>query len=122
ILESVAEALPALELVAHEQANATHGALVWMGAPEDVDALRERFRDLRGPGGEWRLDVVHGAAVVSLVGLRLGAAEAARAERALEQAGIALVALRVTPSAIVLRVDTRQAEAAVRALHAQFLE
>jgi aspartokinase len=92
-----------------------------MGGEEDVVALQGRFRELRGPGGEWRLEVVHGAAFVSLVGLGLGATEAARAERALERAGVPLVALRVTASALVFRVDAMRAEDAVRALHAEFL-
>ena len=122
ILESVSEQFPALELVAHEQASDTHGAIVWMGEPADVVALQGRFRELRGPGGEWRLDVVHGSAFVSLIGLGLGATEAARAERALEKAGVALVALRVTAAALIFRVDTQRAEDAVRALHAEFLE
>jgi aspartokinase len=121
ILESVAEQFPALELVAHEQASESHGAIVWMGGEEDVVALQGRFRELRGPGGEWRLEVVHGAAFVSLVGLGLGAVEAARAERALEKSGVPLVALRVTASALVFRVDALRAEDAVRALHAEFL-
>src|SRR5580765_610453 len=76
----------------------------------------------RRQGREWRLDVVHDTAFVSLVGLGLGAAEAARAERALEKAGVPLVALRVTPSALVFRVANPQASDAVRALHAAFLE
>jgi aspartate kinase len=122
IVEAVAEQFPALELVAHEQADATHGAVVWMGSKDDVTALHAKFREVRGPGGEWRLDVVHDAAFVSLVGLGLGAAEAARAERALEKAGVALVALRVTPSALVFRVDNAQVAEAVRALHSAFLE
>ena len=122
ILEAVAEHFPALELVAHEQANATHGAIVWMGAREDVEALAGRFRELRGPGGEWRLDAVHGAGFVSLVGLGLGAEQAATAERALEKAGVGLVALRVTPAALVFRVESARVEDAVRALHAAFLE
>lgn len=121
ILESVAEQFPALELVAHEQATATHGALVWLGTREDVEALQSRFREVRGPGGEWRLDVVHGAAFVSLVGLGLGAREAARAERAMERASVPLVALRVTPAALVFRVDTPHVDDAVRALHAEFM-
>jgi aspartate kinase len=121
ILEAVAEQFPALELVAHEQASETHGALVWLGTRDDVEALQARFREVRGPGGEWRLDVVHGTAFVSLIGLGLGAAEAARAERALEKAGVPLVALRVTPAALVFRVDTRRVEDAVRALHKEFL-
>ena len=122
IVEAVAEQFPALELVAHEQADATHGAIVWLGTREDVEALRARFREVRGPGGEWRLDVVHDAAFVSLVGLGLGATEAAKAERALEKAGVPLVALRVTPAALIFRVDAKRCEAAVRALHAAFLE
>jgi aspartate kinase len=122
ILEAVAAEYPALELVAHEQADATHGALVWLGEKSDVESLQTRFREVRGPGGEWRLDVVHGAAFVSLVGLGLGVAEATRAERALEKAGAALVALRVTPSALVVRVDGARADDAVRALHREFLE
>jgi aspartate kinase len=121
ILESVAEHFPALELVAHEQASDTHGAIVWMGGEEDVLALQGRFRELRGPGGEWRLDVVHGSAFVSLIGLGLGAAEAARAERALEKSGVPLVALRVTAAALVFRVDSKRADEAVRALHAEFI-
>jgi aspartate kinase len=122
IVEAVAAQFPALELVAHEQVDATHGAIVWQGPREDVQALEKRFRDVRGPGGEWRLDVVHDAAFVSLVGLGLGALEAAKAERALERSGVPLVALRVTPAALVFRVANGRAEDAVRALHAAFLE
>ena len=117
ILETVAERFPALELVAHEQAGDEHSALVWVGSREDADALQSGFRELRGPGGEWRLDVQHGCAFVSLVGLGLGAAQAARAEAALEKAGVPLVALRVTPSALVIRVPNDRCETAVRALH-----
>ena len=120
ILESVSDQFPALELVAHEQATATHGAIVWMGPREAVLELQSRFRDLRGPGGEWRLDVVHDAAFVSLIGLGLGAPEAARAERSLEKAGVPLVALRVTPSALVFRVENARVDDAVRALHTEF--
>ena len=122
IVEAVAEQFPALELVAHEQADGTHGAIVWMGARDDVGALEKRFRDVRGPGGEWRLNVVHDTAFVSLVGLGLGAAEAARAERALEKSGVPMVALRVTPAALVFRVANAKVSEAVRALHAAFLE
>ena len=122
IVEAVSEQFPALELVAHEQADATHGAIVWMGAKDDVSALQAKFREVRGPGGEWRLDVVHDTAFVSLVGLGLGAPEAARAERALEKAGVPLVALRVTASALVFRVPNDRVNEAVRALHAAFLE
>jgi len=122
ILEAVSERFPALELVAHEQDGETHGALVWMGSREDAEALKAGFRELRGPGGEWRLDVSHDAAFVSLVGLGLGATEAAKAERALERSGVPLVALRVTPAALVFRVASARADDAVRALHAAFLE
>ncbi len=121
ILEAVAEQFPALELVAHEQATATHGALVWMGERHDVEELKERFRDVRGPGGEWRLDVVHDAAFVSLIGLGLGAPEAAKAERALEKASVPLVALRVTAAALVFRVPNDRVQDAVRALHGAFI-
>ncbi|MEY4070408.1 MAG: hypothetical protein RL721_1022 [Candidatus Eisenbacteria bacterium] len=122
ILEAVHERFPALELVAHEQATATHGALVWMGERHDVEELQRTFRELRGPGGEWRLDAVHDAAFVSLVGLGLGAREAAVAERALERVGVSLIALRVTPAALILRVPGDRIEDAVRTLHATFLE
>jgi aspartate kinase len=122
IIEAVAEELPELELIAHEQAGEVHGALVWTGSPEDAGTLEREFGRLRGPGGEWRVTVERDVAFVSAIGLGLGAAEAARAERALERAGIALVALRVTPAAIVLRVPNPRAGDAVRALHAVFLE
>ena len=117
ILETVAERFPALELIAHEQAGDEHAALVWVGPREDAEALQSGFRELRGPGGEWRLDVQHDCAFVSLVGLGLGAAEAARAEAALEKAGVPLVALRATTAALVIRVPNDRCETAVRALH-----
>jgi len=101
---------------------ATHGAIGWMGTKDDVAALEKKFREVRGPGGEWRLVVVHDTAFVSLVGLGLGAAGAALAERALEKAGVPLVALRVTPAALVFRVTNGQVNEAVRALHKAFLE
>jgi aspartokinase len=66
--------------------------------------------------------VEHDAGFVALVGLGLGAREAARAEAALERAGVLLVALRVMPTALVFRVAGERAEAAARALHAAFLE
>jgi aspartate kinase len=122
IIEAVAAAFPELELVAHEQAGDAHGALVWTGSPEDAAALEKDFGRLRGPGGEWRLSREPEVAFVSVIGLGLGALEAARAERALERAGIALIALRVTPTAIILRVPNPRTEDAVRALHAAFLE
>ncbi len=45
-----------------------------------------------------------------------------KAEIALERAGIPLVALRTTPSALIQRVANEGCEEAVRALHAAFLE
>ena len=122
ILETVAQAYPGLELVAHEQVSDAHSALVWIGAREDADELQGRFRELRGPGGEWTLTVQRDAAFVSLVGSGLGATEAARAEAALEKAGVPMLALRATPSALILRVDGGVVETAVRALHAAFME
>jgi aspartokinase len=122
IIEAVADAHPELELVAHEQDSDALAALVWIGEPDDVEALQKGFRALRGPGGEWKLMTEHGAAFVSLVGLGLGGREAARAEAALERAGVSLVALRVTPTALVFRLPGERAEAAARALHAAFLE
>ena len=122
ILESVAAEFPSLELVAHEQDTEAHGALVWIGTREDATALERDFRKLRGPGGEWRVSVTHGAAFVSLVGLGLGAREAARGEAAFERAGVPMVALRVTPTALIWRVASGDAPAATRALHGEFLE
>src|SRR5262249_10540222 len=122
ILESVEAEFPELELVAHEQASDAHGAIVWIGSREDVESLQRRFRELRGPGGEWKLAAEHDVAFVSLIGLGLGAREAAAAERALERAGVPLVALRATPTALVVRVRAERGEDAVRALHAAFLE
>jgi aspartate kinase len=122
IIEAVEAEYPELELVAHEQATDAHGAIVWMGGREDTEALEKGFRALRGPGGEWKLVVEHDAAFVSLVGLGLGAREAAAAERALEKAGVPLIALRTTPAALILRVPGARLEVAVQALHAEFLE
>jgi aspartate kinase len=122
IIEAVAEELPELELVAHEQMDDAHAALVWTGSREDAEELKARWNELRGPGGEWRLTVQHGAGFVSLVGLGLSAREGARAERVLERAHIPLHALRLTPTAIVLRVSSERVPEAVRALHAEFLE
>jgi aspartate kinase len=122
IIEAVATAFPEMELLAHEQTDGAHGALVWIGSRADVTALAADFRRLRGPGGEWKLTAHHGAAFVSVVGLGLGAAEVVRAEQALERAGVPLVALRTTPTALVLRVAGEQAQPAVRALHAAFFE
>jgi aspartate kinase len=122
IVAAVAEAYPELELVAHEQASDAHGVIVWIGGRADTAALKQGFGALRGPGGEWKLELQHGAAFVSLVGLGLGAAEAVRAEAALERAGVPLVALRVTPAAMIFRVPGERCHDAVRALHAEFLE
>jgi aspartate kinase len=121
IIERVAEAYPELELVAHEQDTESHGAIVWIGTREDVESLQGRFREVRGPGGEWRLAAEHGAAFVSVVGLSLGALEAARAEAALERAGVPLVALRTTPTALIFRVPDARCADAVRALHAEMV-
>jgi aspartate kinase len=122
ILESVAEAFPELELVAHEQHTDAHAALVWVGSAADAEALRSEFGRLRGPGGEWTLRVESDAAFVSLIGLGLSAREAASAEAALEKAGIRLTALRATPTALILRVPPEKLEEATRVLHAAFLE
>ena len=122
IMEIVAQTYPGLELIAHEPRSDTHSALVWIGPREDADELQLRFRELRGPGGEWALTVQRDAAFVSLVGSGLGAAEAARAEAVLEKTGVPMHALRATPSALVFRVEAMFLEAAVRALHAAFLE
>ena len=118
----MARAFPELELIAHEQATDAHGAIVWIGTRSDAEALRRGFRDLRGPGGEWKLQVDDGAAFVSVVGLGLGAQETVRAEQALERAGVPLVALRTTPTALIFRVPGERCAAAVQALHAAFLE
>jgi aspartate kinase len=122
ILETVANEWPELELVAHEQMDDAHAALVWSGSREDAEALERRWREVRGPGGEWRLSVQHGAGFVSLVGLGLGSREGVRAESVLECAGIPLLALRVTPTAIIVRVGNARVPEAARALHAAFLE
>jgi len=122
ILEAVADAFPDLELIAHEQTDDAHGALVWIGSRTDVEALQADFRRLRGPGGEWKLTAQHGAAFVSLVGLGLGAREVVAAEHALERAGIHVAAVRVTNDAIIVRVESERAEAAVSALHAALVE
>jgi aspartate kinase len=121
IIESVASAFPALELLVHEQTTDAHSGLVWLGSREDAEALRGDFRALRGPGGEWKLEIEHGTAFVSLIGLGLGAAEVVRAERALERAGVLVVALRVAPTALIFRVADARVEDGVRVLHAEFL-
>jgi aspartate kinase len=122
IIEAVGDRLPDLDLLAHEQAGDAHGVIVWIGSRADAEKLEGEFRTLRGPGGEWKLAVEHGAAFVSVVGLGLGGREVVRAERALERAQVPLVALRVTPVALVFRVPGGRCEDAVRALHAEFLE
>jgi aspartate kinase len=122
IIENVAATFPELELIAHEQMDGTHAALVWIGGRADAEALERDFTRVRGPGNEWKLAVHHGAAFVSLVGLGLGATEAAAAERALEKAGITMMALRATPAALIFRVEPARAEDAVRALHAALIE
>jgi len=122
LLEAVADAFPDLELVSHERGTGAHDALVWTGSREDVEALQQEFSTLRGPGDRWALRVEHGAAYVSVVGLGLGAREAARAEAALERAGVPLVALRVSPTALVFRVPNECVADAARALHAGLVE
>jgi aspartokinase len=121
IIAAVAEEFPELELIAHEQATDAHGAVVWLGTRGDAEALEKSFRELRGPGGEWKLAVQHGAAFVSLIGPGLGAEAAVRAEAALERAGVGCLALRTTPAAMVLRVQDGRADDAARALHAEFI-
>jgi len=122
IIEAVAGAYPELELLAHEQANESHGVMVWLGSRADAEALQKEFRALRGPGNEWKLTLQHDAGFVSIVGLGLGAREAARAEQALEKAGVPIHALRTSPTALTVRVPNDRVEAAARALHAALLE
>ncbi|HTO91957.1 MAG TPA: aspartate kinase [Candidatus Sulfotelmatobacter sp.] len=122
IVEAVADALPELELLAHEQASDTHGVIVWLGSRADAESLQHRFRELRGPGGEWKLTLQNDVAFVSVVGLGLGPRDAARAEQALEKAGVPLLALRTSPTALVFRVANDRVADATRALHAMFLE
>lgn len=122
IIAEVADAFPELELTAHQWDSDAHGAIVWIGPRADATALEARFREIRGPGGEWKLAVEHGAAFLSVVGLGLGAREAVRAERALEKASIPLIALRTTPTALILRVPGDRCEETARVLHAEFLE
>jgi aspartate kinase len=122
IIAAVADAHPELELVAHEQDGDAHSAIVWIGSREHAETLARSFRELRGPGGEWKLTVQPDAAFVSLVGLGFSAAEVTRAERALEKAGVPMVALRAMPTALVFRVPAARAADAVRALHGEFLE
>ncbi|MBI5709479.1 MAG: aspartate kinase [Candidatus Eisenbacteria bacterium] len=122
IIEAVSDAFPELELLAHEQPTGEHGVLVWVGSRADVEALQKEFRALRGPGGEWRLTVEHGAAFVSVVGLGLGARAVALAEAALERAGVPILALRTSPVALTFRVPGPRSADAVRALHAALVE
>jgi aspartate kinase len=122
LLEAVTQAFPELELIAHERAGDAHHALVWIGSRADAEALQAGFRALRGPGGEWTLRAEHDTAFVSVVGLGLAAREAAAAEAALERAGVALIALRVTPTALIFRVPNQSAAEAARALHAALVE
>jgi aspartokinase len=95
---------------------------VWLGERQDIEALQARFREVRGPGMEWRLEVEHGTAFVSVVGIGLGAHDATRAEAALERVNVPIVALRTTPTALIFRVPGGRSEDAVRALHAELLE
>ena len=122
ILEAVADAFPELELIAHEQATDAHGSIAWVGKAADGAALEKDFRRLRGPGGEWRLTLEKDVAFVTAVGVALGAREASRAEAALEKAGVPLLALRASPSALTFRVPAARVDDAVRTLHAALLE
>ena len=96
--------------------------MVWLGSRADAEALHQEFRTLRGPGNEWKLTLQHDAGFVSIVGLGLGAREAARAEEALERIGVPIHALRVSPTALTLRLPNDKVEAAARAIHAALLE
>ena len=116
LIEAVADAFPELELAAHERAAEARAALTWTGAREDAEGLERAFAGLAGGG--WTLRVEHGAAFVSAIGLGLGADEAARAEAALERAGVAFLELRLSPTALVFRVPGGRAADAARALHA----
>jgi aspartate kinase len=118
LIEAVADAFPELELVADERTGDAHAALTWTGSHEDAEALGKAFAGL---AGGWKLRVEHGAAFVSVIGLGLGADEAARAEAALEQAGVAFLELRVSPTALVFRVPGARAADAARALHAALI-
>ncbi len=122
LIEAVADACPGLELLAHESAVDAHHAIVWLGSRGEIDALERDFRALRGPGGEWTLRTEHDAAFVSVVGLGLTAREAALAEAALERAGVRIIALRTSPTALVFRVPNERATDATRALHAALVE
>jgi aspartate kinase len=117
IIAAAAAAVPEMQLIAHEQSGGVHHALIWMGERADAETLKARFHELRGPGMEWRLDVEHGCGFVSVIGLGLGGAEVARAEAAFERAGVSMIALRVTPTALVFRVPGDRLESAVQALH-----
>ena len=121
IIAEVAANYPELELMAHEQSTDAHGAIAWLGSREDAESLHGRFRELRGPGGEWQLNVEHGAAFVSIIGFGLEAGTAVRAESALEKAGVRVIALRTTPTAMILRVPNDRCDDAVRALHAALI-
>jgi aspartate kinase len=120
LIEAVADAFPGLELTAHERAPGARPALLWTGSREDAEGLARAFPGLAGGG--WTLRLEHDAAFVSVVGLGLGSREAARAEAALERAGVDVLELRVSPVALVFRVPGGRAAEAVRALHAALVE
>lgn len=122
IIDAVAGAYPELELIAHEQDSDAHAALVWIGSRADAESLGGSFSALRGPGGEWKISLGHDSAFVSVVGFGLGSAEVVKAEIALERAGVQLIALRTTPTALIFRVPNAAVESATRALHRAFLE
>ncbi len=119
LIEAVADAFAELELVAHERPADASATLRWTGSREDAAALEGAFAGLAGGG--WSLRVEHGLAFVSAVGLGLGADEAARAEAALERAGVDFLELRLSPTALVFRVPGGRAADAARALHAALI-
>ena len=120
LIEAVADAFPELGLTAHRRDADARQALTWTGSGADAEALLRAFPGLAGAG--WTLRLERDAAFVSVVGLGLGAGEAARAEAALERAGVAFLELRVSPAALVFRVPNGRAAEAVRALHAELVE
>jgi aspartate kinase len=119
LIEAVADAFPELELAAHARAANGWTTLTWTGSREDAEAFERAFTGLAGGG--WALHLEHGTAFVSAIGLGLGAAEAARAEAALERAGVAFLELRLSPTALVFRVPGGRAADAARALHAALI-
>ena len=109
--------------MAHEQDTDAHGALVWIGTTRRRRVRwRRDFRDARARAAS-------GASTSSTAprSCRWSASGSGRARwraprRRSRRPGVPLVALRVTPTALILRVAGRRARDAVRALHAAFLE